>query len=241
MTKPYFSDERVSIYHGDCREVVAGLVADVTVADPPYGVTTLTWDRQVDGWAELVPGKNLWCFGSMRFFMSERFEGWTYAQELVWEKHNGSVFHADRFRRVHELVVQFYRGAWSEVWKEPQHTLDATARVVRAKARPPHTGHIERVPYVSEDGGPRLMRSVVRVRSCHGEAEHPTQKPLGILRPLIAYSCPVGGVALDPFMGSGSTLVAAVELGRKAIGIEIEERYCEIAAKRLAQGNLALG
>jgi site-specific DNA-methyltransferase (adenine-specific) len=79
------------------------------------------------------------------------------------------------------------------------------------------------------------MRSVLRVRSTHGYAEHPTQKPIGILEPLIAYSCPPGGLVLDPFAGVGSTLVAAKNLGRSAIGIEIQGKYVAAAERRLAQ------
>ena len=236
----YYEDKLTQLYYGDCREVLssaAALQVDVAIADPPYGETSLDWDERCIGWLPVIPTNNLWCFGSFRFFFehSRYFEGWQFAQDLVWEKHNGSNFHADRFKRVHEIVAQFYRGPWSDVFKSPVTTPDATKRTLRRKKRSPHLGHIEKSAYASEDGGPRLMRSVLYVRSCHGYAVHPTQKPVDLLSPLIEYSCPANGVVLDPFAGAGSTLVAAKNLGRRAIGIEIEEHWCEEAAKRLQQ------
>ena len=230
---------------GDCLEVLPTLdedSVDVVIADQPYGDTSLDWDVVVTSWLPLVdrvlkPSGSVWCFGSLRMFMEHRgdFEGWKYAQEIVWEKHNGSSFHADRFKRVHELAVQWYRGPWGAIYKQPVMVNEATARAVRRKQRPPHTGHIEAGSYQSFDGGPKLMRSVQYVRSCHGAADHPTQKPVGILRPLIEYSCPPGGVVLDPFAGAGSTGVAAAELGRNAILIEIDADYHAAAERRLAQ------
>ncbi len=246
--KPYYERDDITIYHGDCREVLPLLAADavdVVITDPPYGDTSLEWDARVSGWLPLIEpllnaSGSLWLFGSLRSFLAQAddFAGWRFAQDIVWEKHNGSNFHADRFNRVHEQAAQFYpKGrAWSEVHHTPVTTPDATRRVGRRKERPQH--HLgQRGPseYVSRDGGPRLMRSVIKVRSTHGYAEHPTQKPTGIVSPLVEYSCPSGGLVLDPFMGSGTTLRAAKDLGRKAIGIEIEERYCEIAAQRLSQ------
>jgi site-specific DNA-methyltransferase (adenine-specific) len=127
------------------------------------------------------------------------------------------------------------------VFKDPQYTADATARTVRRKKRPTHMGDIEAGSYTSLDGGPRLMRSVQQVRSMHGMAIHPTEKPVGILEPLIRYSCPPLGTVLDPFAGSGSTLAAARNVGRAAIGFEAREDYCEAAAKRLAQATLDFG
>ena len=70
---------------------------------------------------------------------------------------------------------------------------------------------------------------------------HPTVKPLDLMRWLVRLLTPPGGVVLDPFAGSGTTLLAAVDEDRRAIGVELEERYCEIIAKRLTQGALDLG
>lgn len=240
---PYFEADGVTIFHGNCLEILPALNGEAAVVtDPPFGQTSLPWDRWVSGWLAAVPFSSLWCFGTLRMFMDHADEfragGWKLSQDLVWEKHNGSGFAADRFKRVHEQPAHFYRGAWESVYKAPVMTLDATKRTVRRKNRPPHMGHIERGAYESIDGGPRLMRSVLQVRSTHGYAEHPTQKPLGILAPLIKYSVPVGGCVVDPFAGSGSVLIAARQFGARAIGIEIDEANCEIAARRCAGGRL---
>ena len=108
--EPIFDDGQVVLYHGDCREILPHLgPVDVVVTDPPYGDTSLGWDEPVRGWLGLVDAPQVWCFGSMRFWLEHgsEFDGWTYGQEVVWEKHNGSGFHADRFKRVHELVVHW--------------------------------------------------------------------------------------------------------------------------------------
>jgi len=244
--KPYWANEEhgLRIYCGDCLEVLPELEAagerfDLCLTDPPYGETSLSWDEAVAGWPALITADSLWCCGSMRLFLNtiEQFGGWQYAQEIVWEKHNGSIFHADRFRRVHEFVLHFYRASlsWADVYHEPVFTMDATKRTINRKQKPRHTADVGVSTYAVEDGGPRLMRSVLQVRSCHGHALHPTQKPLALIEPLIAYSCPPGGAVLDPFLGSGTTLVAAYRLGRHATGIEISEEYCELAARRLEQ------
>jgi site-specific DNA-methyltransferase (adenine-specific) len=237
-------------HFGDCRELMKQMpdgVADACITDPPYGDTSLIWDRRCAGWIGhvsrvLKPAASIWVFGSMRFiadlFEEMRTNGFVYAQDIVWEKQNGSGFHADRFRRVHEHAIQFYRGAWADVFKEPQYTNDARAKVVRRKTRPTHTGHIDAGHYVSEDGGPRLVRSVIDVANEHGKAVHPTQKPLGIIAPLIAYSVPHGGVVIDPFMGSGSTGIAAHQLGRHFIGCEDDPQSMASQVERRRQPGL---
>lgn len=252
--EPYFQEDGVRLYCGDCREILPAIAhanaitahANVICTDPPYGDTSLEWDQKVRGWFDAASEvtDNLWCFGSFRMFWEIARTGeasrWRLAQEIIWEKQNGSGFHADRFKRVHELAVQFYQGDWGDIYKAPVTTPDATARTVRRKQRPPHTGHIEAGAYESHDGGPRLMRSVIYAPNCHGYAEHPTQKPLEIIEPLLRYSVPPGGLVCDPFAGSGSVLVTAKALGLRCIGIEIDKTCCEIAVERLRQGVLPL-
>ena len=247
---PYYDEAGITIYHGDCRGVMPTLPkVDLVLTDPPYGDTSLEWDVPVENWLSLVrpllaPSASLWCFGSMRMFLAEAgaFAAWHLAQDIVWEKHNGSSLHADRFRRVHEHVLQFYpRGvAWGDVYKAPVTTMDATRRAIRGQTPPAHLGGYGTSTYSTEEGGPRLMRSVIYARSSHGSAIHPTQKPLKVVMPLIEYSCPPGGLILDPFAGSLTTAVAAKRLGRRCIAIEREWIYVEQGVERLLQGMLDL-
>lgn len=95
-------------------------------------------------------------------------------------------------------------------------------------------GRPRRIDYTSHDGGLRLRTSVIRARSMHGRAIHPTEKPAAVLALLLEYNVPPGGVVLDPFAGSGSTLLTARHVGRRAIGIEASAEYCQRAADRLA-------
>jgi site-specific DNA-methyltransferase (adenine-specific) len=241
--RPYYADASVTLYHGDCRAIMPLLPeCDAVITDPNYGETSLDWDRWVDLWPALALAKTrqLWCFGSTRMFWDRRadFFGWKLAQDIVWEKHNGSGSAADRFRRVHEMALHFYQGEWGTLYHEPVTTPDATKRTVRRKNRPPHWGDIGAQAYASEDGGPRLMRSVIYVRSCHGHAQNETEKPEGIVRPLVEYSVPPGGLVIDMFAGHATTLLVARQLGRRAIGIELREEQCEKAARRLSQGEL---
>lgn len=246
----YYEDEHVTLHHGDWRKLIpANYAADLIVTDPPYGETSLAWDKWPDGWPTVASrhARAMWCFGSMRMFLDRRddFTKWKLSQDVVWEKHNGSSLANDRFTRVHEFATFWYqRGhAWSEIYHQTPTTPDATPRTVRRKALPPqHQGARGASVYVSQDGGPRLMRSVQYMRSMHGMgAINETEKPVGLLEPLVQYGCPPGGTVLDLFAGSCSTLVAARNQGRKAIGYEMREDQCEKAARRLAQGVLDFG
>lgn len=235
----------VRLLQGDCRTLfdLSERKYDLIIADPPYGDTSLAWDKRVSGWLQvavdaLKPNGSLWLFGSMRSLLAVgpavTGAGLRYAQDIVWEKHNGSAFHADRFKRVHEHAVQFYRAdaQWSDVFNDVQHTADATARTVRRKKRPPHTGHIEAGAYTSEDGGPRIMRSVVQMRSQHGRAIHPTEKPVELMAILIRTSSPPDGWVADFFAGSGSCAEACQITGRNYVGAETDAAMVTKALNR---------
>jgi site-specific DNA-methyltransferase (adenine-specific) len=249
---PYYEDGQVRLYLGDCREVLPalGVTADCIVADPPYGETPLAWDRWPDGWLDVAASAtdSLWCFGSMRMFLDHgaEFKGarWKLSQDVIWEKNTGSGFHADRFRRVHEHVLHWYRGTWGGIHRDvPKIPRDEERAhhgvgsvVVKKGQRAAHLGGVDTGTW--HDDGMRLMSSVVYAKNLRGFAIHPTEKPVPLLRPLISYACPLGGLVLDPFAGSGSTLDAARTSGRRAIGIEADEKYIELAARRLSQMTL---
>lgn len=250
----YYSDDTVTLWHGDCREIVPTLDVrpDCVVADPPYGETSLAWDRWPDGWPAVLAGagaRSLWCFGSMRMFLDRRdeFTAWRLSQDVVWEKQQGSGWTTERFVRVHEAIAHWYRGDWSGIRHDPPRTAHAGPDRTWASTgqdhadRAAHRGSIGKRRGYTDDGT-RIIRSVVQTRNMRQNgALHPTEKPTGILSPLIEYACPPGGLVLDPFAGSGSTAVAARMSGRRAVLIEADERYCEVVAKRLAQDVLPIG
>lgn len=252
--KPYWHDDTITLYHGDALDVLRALseahewcpFAAAVLTDPPYNETYLEWDRWPDGWVEAAArvANQMWCFGSLRMFMErapELFRTWKLAQDLIWEKHNGSNSANDRFRRMHEQPVHFYRGEWRELYKEPQFTNDAVQKSVRrSKNRTAQWGDIGQSAYASEDGGPLLQGSVIYARSCHGYAVNETQKPEEIVAPLLKYSVPPGGLVIDCFAGSGTTGAVARKLGRRAILIEKRESQCLAIVDRLAQHELAI-
>jgi|SRR6185437_1017866 len=259
--EPYYEDDLVTLYRGDAADVLPAIdLAGVStvIADPPYGQTALDWDRWPDGWPSWVAANvpisaSMWCFGTMRMFLTRRDEftgaGWRIAQDTVgefevdttvWEKHNGTGAQGGRFLNVHELLVQWYRGPWADVYnatpRERVHTDDKS--VVRQPR--PGSGHRRRpnqaIAYT--DDGTRLARSVIRAQSIRYRRRNETEKPVAIVAPHIAASCPPGGGLLSMFTGSGTDLVAAQLLGRRAIGIENREDQCEKAAERLSHAPL---
>lgn len=221
MSEPYYVDEHVTLYHGDCLEVDAWLAADVLVTDPPYGMGLRS------GWSG--------AFGDNAIHGDND----TTARDSAlsaWSLRHGAGLQAPA------LVF----GRWSV-------TRPAGVRMVLTWEKGEHVGmgdlsipwkpNTEEV-YVIGSGfrghrGGSVLRHLAIAgtvgQAAKGTRRHPTEKPTSLMAELIAKT--VGAIA-DPFAGSGSTLVAAKQLGRKAIGVELDERYAEIAARRLSQGVL---
>jgi site-specific DNA-methyltransferase (adenine-specific) len=244
----YYADDTVTLHLGDMRELIPalGLTADLVLADPPYQETNLAWDRWPDGWPDVAAtvASSLWCFGSMRMYLarSEQFAGWKLSQDVIWEKHNPTGPDADRFRRIHEYALHWYRGRWRDTHHEAQRVTTGVVyrgRVIKQGNRAnAQRGTAKGGDWT--DDGTRLQTSIISVRSMHHKAIHPTEKPVGLLDPLIRYACPPGGTVLDPFAGSGSTAVACRLSGRRAVLIEADEAYCERIATRLQEQMLPL-
>lgn len=244
---PYYSDDLVTLYHGDCRDVLPDIAVGAVVTDPPYGETNHAWDVWPVGWVAAVQQTSMWCFGSTRMFLRHGHEfdeaGWRLSQDVVWDKGESSGMETDRFRRTHEMALHWYRGPWADV----HHAVPREPRIGPSKGAVRRSASVAftkgaRGASVYIDDGLRLRKSVLhadRIRYVQGQ--HPTEKPAAVLAPLIEYAVVPGGVVVDPFAGSGSTLLAARHSGRFAYGIEADERWCEVAASRCSQEVLGLG
>lgn len=226
MSAPYYEDELVTLYHGDCLELAdLWTGADFMITDPPYGMahaprgtynsatgrthrpthgdhiegdkTLAVRDAALDTWGRERPAI---IFGTWR---QERPENT--AHRLIWWKRGQAPGPARAAFMLQDEEIYVLGKGWLESSPPMRSVLET---------------HEARSQEVSRIG-------------------HPTPKPVGLMESLIL-KCPPAAVIADPFAGSGSTLVAAKALGRKAVGVELEERYCEIAARRLSQGVLDL-
>lgn len=199
---PYYADDLVTIYHGDCRDFWPE--ADALVTDPPYGLGAIMQGGEVK-WP-------LW-------------EGRSQAG-LPWDEHAPDFI---------PRLAAFYRQAI--IWGGNYFALPPARgwliwdKIVREFS----SGHCE-VAWTNLDQPIRAFSYSHGQLATEGKL-HPTQKPLPLMRWCLAFTT---GTVFDPFMGSGTTLVAAKSLGRRSIGIEIDERYCEIAARRCSQEVLGL-
>ena len=227
--KSYYEADGITIYHGDCRDILPDVTGvQLVLTDPPFFMpathyqSRVKWQRTWGDtsilstfWsviaATLVPSLHktghllVFCnHESYPVFYPVLYGHFDFLKALVWNK--GHVGLGRVWRNQHELIIAARWGS-SVFYEDGKLRAD----VLSCSATP----------------------SVNRA--------HPVEKPLDLLQDLVSVTTTPGQFVLDAFMGSGTTLVAAKNLGRKAIGIEIEERYCEIAAERLSQGVFDLG
>jgi len=221
---PYYEHAGITIFCADCREILPYVKADVVVTDPPWGTNTACNARRFTRraspyWANVDTSK----VQAHRQIVGDTIEfdprPFIADKAILWGANNFTrhLPHSNGW-----LVWDKRRGAES-----------------LAEAGWP-LGEAE-LAWTNAVGAVRVFRNLWSglLRSDEkGEFYHPTQKPIALMRWCLLF-VPTGTI-LDPFMGSGTTLVAAKQLGRRAIGIEIEEKYAEIAAKRLAQDVLPL-
>ena len=216
---PYYRDDLVSLYHGDCRGVTDWLSADVLVTDPPYGIAWKKGHNKaaksrahagiVNDQDTTVRDEILTLWGSRPAAVFGSFYAPQPAglcQWLIYRKPNdaGVVGSVTGWRRDVEPI--FLVGKWPKRTARWSSVLESRTRTI---------------------GG---------ANGAAARYGHPHAKPLDLMEVLIA-AAPPGAIA-DPFTGSGSTLIAAKLQGRRAIGVELDERYCEIAAQRLSQDAL---
>ena len=206
---PYYKEKGITIYHGDCRDILPDLSkVDLVLTDPPYGIAYIANNPSVRKGLGVAPtiivnDKELI---NLRFILNMdcavvSFGANNYPEQLP---HRGRWICWDK--RVIENADKMLGSPFELAWMNKHHGFDVMIRIM-------HGG------VVNADG--------------HSKRVHPTQKPIKLMERILQLY-PQAKTTVDPFVGSGTTLVAAKQRGRKAIGIEIEEKYCEIAAKRLS-------
>jgi hypothetical protein len=211
---PYYGDGVVQLWHGDCREITAWLDADVLITDPPYGVA---WTRGTYNGADAHSGIAHGATTDARDEVLQR-----------WGARVAAVF--GDFALAPAGTVQ------TLIWRKPTDAGIFGAR--NGWRRDAEAIYLVGPWPLSPATRSGVIASGGAMSAYTKRTGHPHTKPLDVMEQLIA-ACPPGVIA-DPFAGSGSTLVAARNLGRRAIGVELDERYCETAARRLAQDVLPL-
>ena len=228
--RPYYEHAGITIYHGDCREVLPSLsarCADLVLTDPPYSDVTHAGARGGAGDDVLVDFASVSDDEIRAYFaaMAPIVDRWL-VSFLDWR-------HMHQFEREPLHGLRFVRhGIWVKPNGAPQFTGDRPATGWEAIA----FLHRDGIPLGWNGGGRHSVFTYNKLNT----NEHPTQKPESLVIEIIRLFTAPHEVVVDPFMGSGTTLAAAKRTNRIAIGMEIEERYCEIAAKRLQQEALPL-
>ena len=212
MIQPYYFRDGIEIFLGDCFSIMPQLDRkfDLILTDPPYGFNRFETDKKYY-LEKISPSFKLW-------------------PKMLNEKAAAFVFTSTgQVLKVGNLIpLNFRRMLW--LYKPADCTYPLEGWLLKSEA----------ILWFSMNGTSNFAERHPFKHDCYihkrvgmeGVEGHPTVKPLWVIKDL-ASRCPVGGSILDPFLGSGTTLVAAAELKRQAVGIEIEEKYCEISVKRI--------
>jgi len=220
LPEPYYHDEAagITIYCGDCRGILPYLDIEVLVMDPPYGIDYRSGRTGHHGGTSL-PG----IAGDTDTTLRDAVIAAIPVPSVVFGSWKVNRPDGCRMVLIWDKGDHVGMGDLSLPWKPNTEEIYVLGGGF--------TGH--------RGGSVLRFPAPVTWNSVAGARVHPHEKPASLMREIIG-KCPPGTI-LDPFMGSGTTLRAAKDLGRKAIGIEIEERYCEIAVRRLQQSALPLG
>jgi site-specific DNA-methyltransferase (adenine-specific) len=228
--QPYYQARGVTIYHGDALDVLPTLHDDsvgLVVTDPPYVLSALSagnLSSKTGTWADMMNNATWFTTWLRHAARVLRDDGalWTF---LSWRTSPAML------RAAHDAAIPATSMlVWDKEWFGPGGPvgLRPSYEMVMLSARP-----LFRIP---NRGLPDVWRHKTGSRKPHG---HPAEKPLPLVRRLIEVcQLPRGSTVLDPFLGSGTTAVAALEAGMRCIGIEADERWCELAASRIDEADL---
>ena len=250
------------LYNGDCLEVMdklieKGVKVDAVITDPPYGTTACKWDS-------VIPFDMMWfrlnnltkdnspvvLFGNEPFSSYLRLSNiGNYKYDWKWEKPSGANFLNFRYQpaKVHEDIIIFGKGATSYSKKTllnyfPQMETGKPYIQKSGKQKNEYGNSTVRTPIeqvLTENKGTRFPRSIQNF-SLDKDKFHPTQKPVALMEYLVKTYTNEGDTVLDFTMGSGTTGVACKNLNRNFIGIELDDKYFEIAKNRIEQAGNSL-
>lgn len=257
MITPYYDKNGITIYNSDCLEIMPQLelVFDAIICDLPYGTTACAWDTIIpfgplwENYKRLAKGNGaVVLFGSQPFtskLVMSNLEWFKY--EWIWDKVTTSNALNAKFMPLsqHETILVFAQDTTvfnRQFSDRPKSELrpNRTSNAMKSQPIPENVYREHKHGYSKENDYRQISpKSIVKFSRGNGwqkaKEDHPTQKPVALLAYLIRTYTNPGEIILDNTMGSGTTLVAAQNEGRQAVGIELNEEYCKIAVERLRQ------
>jgi DNA modification methylase len=258
----HFSSSLLQLFRADCLQVLGALphpCARVVVADPPYFnvLRAHKWDTRWEdeehylNWTRewirasmqvLVPGGLLWCFGqvgmrehAMLHLMSQAARDWEFHDLVIWDRAVGYNWRRDSFAPAYEMALVLRKPGADAFFNRDKARDPYDAKTLAQYARDKRYKYPERRAEHLKKGRPwtNLWRLPSLKGHSHEKVGHPSQKPLALIERILISCTGEGDLVIDPFAGSGTTLVAAQKLNRRCVGVEIDPAYAEMARARL--------